>query len=84
MAMFDASSKGVQFLGLRDRVARFARDEEGSLIILSLQIFLIMMITTGIAIDIVRQEERRTLIQATLDRAMLAAADGSPYPDAMA
>lgn len=75
MAMFDASSKGVQFLGLRDRVARFARDEEGSLIILSLQIFLIMMITTGIAIDIVRQEERRTLIQATLDRAMLAAAD---------
>lgn len=74
MAMFDASSKGVQFLGLRDRVARFARDEEGSLIILSLQIFLIMLITTGIAIDFSRQEERRELIQNTIDRAVLAAA----------
>lgn len=74
MAMFDASRKAMQFPGLRDRVARFARDEEGSLIILSLQIFLIMLITTGIAIDFSRQEERRELIQNTIDRAVLAAA----------
>lgn len=54
---------------------RFARDEDGALIILSLQILIIMLICTGIAIDFVRQEERRTLIQATIDRAALAAAD---------
>lgn len=41
---------------------RFARDEDGALIILSLQILIIMLICTGIAIDFVRQEERRTLI----------------------
>lgn len=75
MARFDASNNGRHFSNLRGRARRFARDEEGSLLILSLQIFLIMLITTGIAIDIVRQEERRALIQSTLDRAMLAAAD---------
>lgn len=62
-------------LVLRQAAARFRRDEDGSLIILSLQIFLIMLIVTGVAIDIVRQEERRVVIQNTLDRAMLAAAD---------
>jgi Flp pilus assembly protein TadG len=75
MARFNTGNNGKQYFNLRDRMRRFAGDEEGSLIILSLQIFLIMMIATGVAIDIVRQEERRTLIQATLDRAMLAAAD---------
>ncbi|MEZ5686727.1 MAG: hypothetical protein R3D78_12965 [Paracoccaceae bacterium] len=54
---------------------RFAREEDGAIIILSIQIFMIMLICTGIAIDIVRQEERRTLIQNTIDRAVLAAAD---------
>ncbi|TKD18292.1 hypothetical protein FBT96_10405 [Rhodobacter capsulatus] len=53
---------------------RLVRNEEGALIILSLQIFLFMLITTGIAIDLVRVEERRTLIQNTIDRAVLAAA----------
>lgn len=53
---------------------RFAREEDGSILILSLQIFIIMLVCTGIAIDIVRQEERRTLIQNTIDRAALAAA----------
>lgn len=53
---------------------RLLRNEDGALIILSLQIFLIMMITTGLAIDVIRVEERRTLIQNTIDRAVLAAA----------
>ncbi|MDV7270965.1 pilus assembly protein TadG-related protein [Thioclava sp. A2] len=53
---------------------RFAREEDGSILILSLQIFIIMLVCTGIAIDMVRQEERRTLIQGTVDRAVLAAA----------
>ncbi|ETD83898.1 TadE/TadG family type IV pilus assembly protein [Rhodobacter capsulatus] len=53
---------------------RLLRNEDGALIILSLQVFLVMLITTGIAIDLVRVEERRTLIQNTIDRAVLAAA----------
>lgn len=57
------------------RLARFRHEEDGSLLILSLFIFVIMLISTGVAIDIIRQEERRTLIQSTLDRALLAAAD---------
>lgn len=56
------------------RLARFRADEDGSLMILSLQIFLLMLVTTGIAIDFSRQEERRELIQNTIDRAVLAAA----------
>lgn len=60
---------------LRVRLARLRDDEDGAILIFSLQIFLIMLITTGVAIDFVRQEERRATIQATLDRAVLAAAD---------
>lgn len=64
------------------RLARFLRDEDGALIPLALQIFLVMMICTGISIDFVRQEERRTKIQNTLDRAALAAASLSQELDA--
>ena len=60
---------------------RLVRNEDGALIILSLQIFLFMLITTGIAIDLVRVEERRTLIQNTIDRAVLAAASLSQKRD---
>lgn len=63
------------------RLARFLRDEDGALIPLALQIFLVMMICTGISIDFVRQEERRTKIQNTLDRAALAAASLSQELD---
>ncbi|SOC10711.1 Flp pilus assembly protein TadG [Rhodobacter sp. JA431] len=55
-------------------LAKFIRDEDGALIILSLQIFILMMVCTGIAIDFVRVEDRRAIIQNTLDRAALAAA----------
>jgi len=57
------------------RLRRFYREEDGSLIVMSLFLLVAMMIMTGIAIDLERQEERRTVIQATLDRATLAAAD---------
>lgn len=63
------------------RLARFRDEEDGSLMILSLQIFLLMLVTTGIAIDFSRQEERRELIQNTLDRAALAAASLSQEID---
>ena len=63
------------------RLRSFRDAEDGSLMILSIQIFLIMLITTGIAIDFSRQEERRELIQNTIDRAVLAAASLSQEID---
>lgn len=57
------------------KIARFSRDEDGSLIIFGLIMLLLMFLSAGIAIDIIRTETTRTHIQNTLDRAVLAAAD---------
>lgn len=59
---------------MRAGLHRFVHDEDGALIIFSLQIFIVMLVCTGIAIDMVRVEERRAVIQNTIDRAALAAA----------
>ncbi|HEY0213551.1 MAG TPA: pilus assembly protein TadG-related protein [Paenirhodobacter sp.] len=55
-------------------IRRFLRNQDGALIPFALQIFLMMMICLGITVDLVRQEELRTRVQNTLDRAALAAA----------
>lgn len=60
---------------LSERAARFGRDEEGSLIIFGLFCFVIMLLVAGISLDLMRFEERRTTLQNTVDRAVLAAAD---------
>ena len=60
---------------LRNRAARFGRDEEGSLLIFGLFCFVIMLLVAGISLDLMRFEERRTTLQNTVDRAVLAAAD---------
>ena len=57
------------------RVARFASSERGSLVVFSLFCFLCMLILAGVALDVMHTEERRTRLQNTLDRAVLAAAD---------
>lgn len=67
--------------GLKARLSRLVHEEDGALILFSIQIFLIMMVCTGLAIDIMRAEERRSLIQNTLDRAALAAASLSQTLD---
>ncbi|OOY16538.1 TadE/TadG family type IV pilus assembly protein [Thioclava sp. DLFJ4-1] len=59
----------------RARMGRFAQDEDGAVFIFSLQVLIVLMVIGGIAIDFVRQDERRTLIQSSLDRAALAAAN---------
>src|SRR6056297_1245882 len=56
----------------------FRRDEDGTVTILSLFFFLIMIAAGGIAIDMMRYEMERARIQTTLDSAVLAAA-GSPF-----
>lgn len=60
---------------LRDGLARFRREEDGSLIIFGLFAFVMMLLLAGVALDLMRFEERRTVLQNTIDRATLAAAD---------
>ena len=56
------------------RLARFRREEDGSLIIFSLFIFVLMLFIAGISVDIERFEAARTKLQNTADAASLAAA----------
>lgn len=56
-------------------LARFRRDDEGSMIIFSLYLFIMMIMIGGLAVDFMRYEIVRVRLQNTLDRAILAAAD---------
>lgn len=67
------SGKGARRLG--SSLRRFQRQEDGSLIIFGLFAFVMMLLLAGISLDLMRFEERRTRLQATIDRAALAAAD---------
>lgn len=55
--------------------SRFRQDENGSLIIFSLFMFVLILWLGGMAVDLIRYETTRTKLQGTLDRATLAAAD---------
>ncbi len=52
----------------------FLKDENGSLVIFALFIFLLMIMIGGLAIDLMRYETQRARLQSTLDRGVLAAA----------
>ncbi len=56
------------------RLRMFGRDENGSLIVFSLILFVLMAMMGGIAVDLMRYESTRVQLQQTLDRATLAAA----------
>lgn len=58
----------------RRSVARFSRDEEGSLLVFGMTLFLLMVMLGGLAVDLMRYEQRRTALQQTIDRSVLAAA----------
>ncbi|WP_223424593.1 TadE/TadG family type IV pilus assembly protein [Tateyamaria pelophila] len=60
---------------LRRQVARFSRDESGTMTIFATYIILMMILVCGIGVDLMRNEMERTNVQATMDRAILAAAD---------
>ena len=66
-----ASVEGNKFRTLK----KFQRDEDGSLVMFSLFIFLAMLMFGGIAVDLMLYENRRTHIQNSTDRAVLAAAN---------
>ena len=54
-------------------LARYRREEEGGLILFSLFILVMMLIVGGVAVDVMRFETERTMLQNTLDSATLAA-----------
>ncbi|MEN8919500.1 MAG: pilus assembly protein TadG-related protein, partial [Octadecabacter sp.] len=51
------------------------RDEDGSIIIFSIMMFVLILWFGGMAVDLMRFETTRAKLQGTLDRAVLAAAD---------
>lgn len=57
------------------RSRRFGRDESGALVIYTLFLFFMMLIIGGLAIDVMRAENDRAMVQNTIDRAVLAATD---------
>ena len=85
MSFFDdgriapAISKTCPF---KRRAARFAGQEDGALVVMTLFLIVCMLLAVGVGIDTMRYEVQRTKIQNTADRAVLAAAslnqDGDP------
>lgn len=57
------------------RLRRISEREDGSLTIFALVIFVTMLIAGGMAVDFMRFESKRAILQSTLDSAVLAAAD---------
>ncbi len=55
-------------------VRKFRRDESGALIIFGLMLFVLMIMLSGLAVDLMRVENTRVKLENTLDRATLAAA----------
>ncbi|MFC3179560.1 TadE/TadG family type IV pilus assembly protein [Cypionkella sinensis] len=53
---------------------RLRKSQDGSLTILALTLFLLMVMMGGLAVDLMRYEQTRTTLQNTLDRATLASA----------
>ncbi len=57
------------------RIKRFTQEEDGSGVIFALFVLVIILLFTGMAVDLMRVETTRTQMQNTVDRAVLAAAD---------
>lgn len=53
----------------------FGRDEDGEIIILTLILLVVMLVVGGMAVDYMRFESRRVVLQSVSDRAVLAAAE---------
>ena len=60
---------------MRRRGVGFSKDESGSMTIFGTYLILMMILVCGIGVDLMRNEMERTNVQATMDRAILAAAD---------
>jgi len=56
-------------------VRQFRDDETGSMTVFTMFILVLMLVVAGMAVDFMRFESRRTIMQGAVDRAVLAAAD---------
>ena len=68
----------------RRATCNFVRDESGVMIAFTIFFFLIILMVAGIGVDLMHFEMKRTQLQNTLDRAVLAAADLQQPLDAAA
>jgi Flp pilus assembly protein TadG len=59
----------------RTKFYQFRRDESGVVTVFAIMMMLMMLMVSGIGVDLMRNEMERTRLQNTLDRAVLAAAD---------
>lgn len=64
------------------KMRQFRTAEDGTMVIFSLFMFMAMLMVAGLGIDLMRYERDRSRLQATLDRAVLAAADLDQERDA--
>jgi Flp pilus assembly protein TadG len=58
---------------LRARIAKTCRDEDGNIAMFSVMLFTLMVMVGGLAVDLMRVEQKRANLQQTLDRCTLAA-----------
>ena len=78
----DPSRRLASRTALGRQLLRFRRDEDGSMIIFAMFLMIMMLIVGGMAVDMMRFESTRARLQATLDRAILAASDLEQNRDA--
>lgn len=64
------------------RLRQFWADETGAILPFALIMFVLMLMAGGMAIDVMRRESARVMLQNTVDRAVLAAADLDQLRDA--
>jgi len=69
-----AADKARQAVNKPGFTNHFRRDEDGSIIVFSLFILIMMLMISGMAVDLMRAETQRARLQSTLDRAVLAGA----------
>lgn len=60
---------------LKQRLRLFRREEDGVMLVFSIMMLMTILLIGGIGVDLMRHEMMRTRLQATIDRAVLAAAD---------
>lgn len=65
----DKEPKHPRFMG------RFRRDEDGSMIVFTLFLLIMMLIVAGMSVDFMRYEAKRVELQGVADNAVLAAAN---------
>lgn len=80
MDKMNRATRSHRLIGARMQSAarymrQFKRDEDGSMIVFGLFLIVVMLIVGGMAVDFMRYEARRTLLQSTADRAALAGAN---------